>query len=82
MQEGCRLAKRSLILICLYTHNTLKEAIVEYLCKSTFFIIQQDLATEFLKMNFILFSSRFSFNSDFDIDFEVNRSNHLYSSCW
>ena len=36
MQEGYRLAKRSLRLICLYTHNTLKEAIVEYLCKSTF----------------------------------------------
>ena len=58
IQEGCRLAKRSLRFFCQYIHNTLKNL---YLCKSTFFMIQQDSATEFLKMNFILSSSRFFF---------------------
>ena len=40
-------------------------------------MIQQDSATEILKMNFILFSPVFFLNFDFGIEFVGNRTNRF-----
>ena len=61
IQEGCRLAKRSLRFFCQYIHNTLKKL---YLCKSTFLWFSRIQLQKFWKwtsFSFLAFFFKFWF---------------------